>query len=83
MLYTAKPCVSVVNTDHVMRFDAPRFQAFSLLAGVLLDVMFPERFQRMTPDILLIQLQPFGSGAAASYFPYFEDKSVVSTRSHG
>lgn len=83
VLYTAKPYVSILNTDHVTRFDTPGLHAFSSLAGVLLDMMFPERFRRMTLDILLIQLQPTGSETVASYFPYLEDKSAGSIRSHG
>ena len=83
VFYTAKPCVSILNADHVARFDVPRLQAFSPLTGILLDMVFPERFQRTTFDILLIQLQPSILEPLASYFPYLEDKSAVSIRRHG
>jgi hypothetical protein len=58
MLYAAKPHVTFLNTGHISLGDRFRFQAYSILAGVMLDVMFPERFQYVAQDILSIQLEP-------------------------
>jgi hypothetical protein len=41
-----------------------------MLAGVMLDVMFPERFQSIAQDILLIQLQPVDSNGDNYQFKF-------------